>query len=691
MPGKYIFVGRNKLSEVFLKRQLINKLQAEEFVIRSSAEGNIYIVGGQPRGTLYGVQYFLDNIIGVKWLSYDYTYVPDKRNLRIKPIDVRLKPDYLQRFVFLSAHHPQPVQESIWLFRNRINYTAYETNWYQTNMLKGKRPILKEKEYGVNLDYAPPYFVHTIPSLIPAKKYFKTHPEWWELINGKRQNNDRSSAMCLSNRELMKKTAENAIAMIKKRPDSKYISISEGDRIKNYCQCPECRKLLKKYGAKSGLLLHFINQVADIIHKEYPDIKITTLAYIHTEKAPQNIKAGKNILVRLCVWNASHAEAYDSPENESGIRFLNNLKKWKKVCSEIGIWDYVTTYYQNFISHPNLHTIIPNLRAFHNLGVKYYLAEADHNRGEYRSGESAARIFLLARGLWDVDADTTTLLKEFTDAYYGRAAAVFVRNYWNLLHKTNSQCKYMQMYHGGYNGNSPYLRLQIVLKSEKLLKQAINAAPSGNLKEHAEQLYMQIQFVLLYYWKKYELAAKKESLKMPGTFDEVYKDFSDKSSKYQARTINMQPREKALKELRESYYSNLKITASRSYGGKADRAFDKDGKTYWNGGASNGWLQIGFVQAKTVSSIYTIFNYKDTSVTYEITGSLDGRTWQTLVPKRTTSESIIIQKIYTYHPLIVAKDKFKPVKVRYIRTRIFRVTLPSGKPDWVVIREQEIQ
>ena len=693
--GKFIFVGWNKYSRTFFANISPEKLGSEEFIIKSSSKGNIYIVGGHPRGTLYGVFHFLDNILGVKWLKYNYTYIPQKTNLRLTQICLRKKPDYIQRFLILSARHVDPLMDSLYLFRNRINRTVYQNFWYHKNMLKEKSPskfpLLREKEYGVNLSYAPPYFVHTIPRLIPAGKYFKTNPEWWELINGKRQNNGSSSSMCLSNEYLAKETAKNAIAMIKKRPGSKYISISEGDCIKNYCKCSKCQTLIKKYGAKSGLLLYFVNQVAGIIHKEYPDIIVTTLAYTHTEKAPQNIKAGKNILVRLCVWSASNAEAYNNPKNKSGIRFLDNLKKWKKVCPDIGVWDYVTTYYKNFIPHPNLHTIIPNLQIFHNIGVKYYLAEADHNFGGYRSGESAARIFLMSRGLLNVNASTKALLKEFTDAYYGEEAAVYIRSYWKLLQSSNSQKNYMQMFHGGCNGNPPYLRLPIVLRSKKILEKALTVAKSKIFKEHIEQLYMQIQFILLNNWKKFEEEQIKKGLEMPGTFEETHADFLYKTQKYQAWTINMHPRKKVLKELRESYYSNFKVTASLSYGGKAERAFDKNGKTYWNGGAYRGWLQIEFKDAKSISSIYTIFNYKNKDVTYEITGSLDGKKWYKLVPKRKTEKAVIIQNIYTYHPLIIAKDKFEPTKVKFIKTRIFKTSQLNGKPDWVVVREQSIR
>ena len=50
----------------------------EGFTIES--QGNsIYIKGNSPRATLYGVYDFLDKELGVRFLAFDYTYVPKRK------------------------------------------------------------------------------------------------------------------------------------------------------------------------------------------------------------------------------------------------------------------------------------------------------------------------------------------------------------------------------------------------------------------------------------------------------------------------------------------------------------------------------------------------------------------------------------------------------------------------------------
>jgi hypothetical protein len=689
--GRFISVGRNAKAERFIGKQVIEALGEEEFIIKSSPDGNIYIVGGRPRGTLYGVFHLLDNLTGIKWLTYDYTFIPEKPDLSFPALDIREKPAFKQRYINMCSRHPFPVEDSLWKYRNRYNYTAYQSDWYQNRLAANKVPKLKSEEYGINLDYSLPSFCHTMPRLVPAKKYFKQHPEWWEEINGKRVNCGAHSAMCMSNKELIKETAQNAIKYIEKRPNCKYVSISEADTIKEYCQCPKCRELIKKYGAKSGLLLNFVNQVAEIIHKKYPDMLVTTLAYIHSEKPPIKIKAGKNILIRLCMWKPYQNLPYNNPLNKPGVQYFSLIKKWRQVSPLVGIWDYVTAYFDNFIPHANLQTMVPNLKAFHDAGIEYFLAEADHNEGNYRSGESAARIYLISRGLWNPNASTQELLKEFTTAYFGPKAGAEVLKYWNFQYQTNLDAKYMGTSHGGHSDIPPHLKLRSILKSYDMLKKAFELAEKPVYKKHVKELMLQLDYFLLLYWKEYAAEAAKLKLQMPGTFDQMFADFSESTAKYVDLRICMKTRKTALEALKKAYYRDFTVTASRSYGSKADCAYDGNLRSIWNGGGWAGWLQLEYNEPRTISEIHTTFNWKDKSTTYEISGSLDGKNWFKLVPKRQTTQTVINQQLSAYLPVVVADDKFAPREVRFVKTRIFKSTQINGKKNWVVIREQVIK
>jgi len=86
-PDRHIFIGQ---SELMLKSNVgftVDGFDEEDLriVIR---DNNIAIAGGKPRGTLYGVYQFLEDYLGLRFLTTDHTYVPKIGEWRIVgPVD----------------------------------------------------------------------------------------------------------------------------------------------------------------------------------------------------------------------------------------------------------------------------------------------------------------------------------------------------------------------------------------------------------------------------------------------------------------------------------------------------------------------------------------------------------------------------------------------------------------------------
>src|SRR6185295_8013188 len=86
-PNQHVFIGPSALmrenavgfgTESFGQEDL-------RIVVR---DGNISIAGGRPRGTLYGVYSFLEDYVGVRFLTADDTFVPKVGGWRIiGPVD----------------------------------------------------------------------------------------------------------------------------------------------------------------------------------------------------------------------------------------------------------------------------------------------------------------------------------------------------------------------------------------------------------------------------------------------------------------------------------------------------------------------------------------------------------------------------------------------------------------------------
>ena len=71
-------------------------------------EGNIAIAGGRPRGRLYGVYTFLEDYLGVRFLTADHTYVPKLAARVIGPVDRTYRPPLEMRWAYYGEVNRNP-------------------------------------------------------------------------------------------------------------------------------------------------------------------------------------------------------------------------------------------------------------------------------------------------------------------------------------------------------------------------------------------------------------------------------------------------------------------------------------------------------------------------------------------------------------------------------------------------------
>ncbi len=130
----------------------------------SNLENNerIFILGGQNRGTLYGVYTFLEEIFGCRWYTSKVTVVPKRSVYKFNKIDISQKPAMQFR---------------------AVDYVDY---WIADQAIPNK----------VNAQFhgsQPSHFIdelwlsHSFGIFVPPAKYFDEHPEYFSLIDGKRQ------------------------------------------------------------------------------------------------------------------------------------------------------------------------------------------------------------------------------------------------------------------------------------------------------------------------------------------------------------------------------------------------------------------------------------------------------------------------------------------------------------------------
>lgn len=501
-PDSAVYLGHTDFAgKAGLKPETFGK---EEWQIKTH-KGSLIITGGAPRGVLYGTYQFLENVLGVKWLSPYAEYVPRCNPLKTAGLDLRGKPAMQYREIYFV-----PGPEGIrFLARNRMN--------------------TEKKEYGGQMIFSRAGMNHTLYTNFGKKavlqKMFKEHPEYFPLINGKRKadlNRGLSSSQtqfCLTNPGLRKAWVERLRYHIRKDREfaekngiepPMFYAVDQNDSYDGYCQCKNCSALVKKEGAKSALLLDFTNFVARELEKEAPEAIFLMMALHSTEKAPKSLKPRKNVGIRLCDTTSNVLRSWHALEN---TRQRTNLRQWGKLCQKITVWDYQKNYGSIGVTDlptPTAVTFSQDLQMLRaNNGIGVFFEHEAPVTGDMRD----LKVFLEIKMIENPDLKYEDLLKTFTDAYYGKAAGAKIRAYLTLLEKAAKTPGASVRWYPWITSYS-FITLPVLLKANQLLDEARETVKNDKqLSERVEHAGMSLDKLYLLRYRSYQKQAQNSKLK----------------------------------------------------------------------------------------------------------------------------------------------------------------------------------
>ena len=375
-------------------------------------DNNIAIAGGRPRGTLYGVYVFLEDYLGVRFLTTDHTHIPpvSGRHL-VGPVDRTYRP---------------PAALLRWSYYGEINYgdPAFAVrlrNNHVTHVKFGGQTAVR-------------HINHSFYRQIPSQTYGSAHPEYYALIDGRRRSQVRSDGgaegtqPCLANADVLRIVTESVLAEL--NPDKRLVSVTQNDNDR-YCRCPRCLAVNEREGTPMGSILTFVNAVADEVGKEYPNALVGTLAYSYSREAPKTIKPRPNVLIQLSSAECCLIHPLPDPECRQNLRFYREMKAWGKICDRVSIWSYNTNFSNYLVPFPNLRVIEPNVRFFIENNVRGVFMQGAWN---VFGGEMCElRNYMTSKLLWDPTQSGQDLMDEFLDHHYGKAAAP-IRRFINHVH-----------------------------------------------------------------------------------------------------------------------------------------------------------------------------------------------------------------------------------------------------------------
>ncbi|HUZ46590.1 MAG TPA: DUF4838 domain-containing protein [Terriglobia bacterium] len=470
--GNWIFMGQSEALDALNPGIPYAKLGPEGFALKTMGQ-NLVIAGGRERGTMYGVSTFLEKL-GCRWFAENASRIPRRPTITVPALDETQRPAFEYREPYATE--------------------AFGKDWAARNKVNGGLATKLDASTGGSIQYYP--FVHSFFHMIPPKKYFATHPEYFALIDGRRAH--VKAQLCLTNAALLRVATETVLGWIKEHPDVEIFSVSQNDW-NGWCECANCQKVVKEEGAVSGLLLSFVNSIAEQVAARYPGKLIDTLAYQMTEKPPLHARPAPNVRVRLCP--IGNCEAHPIESCPHSLHFMENLRGWSAITRQLYVWHYTTDFSHYLLPYPDFDELAADAGMYRRHGVVGIFFEDDAEPGGGGQG-SVLRSYVMARLLWNPATDVEQDVKEFHEAYYGQAARPMLDYYKFLEHLVRFSPRGEGQH--VFIRRTPDFAPQDLQQARRLLRQAEGLAENDAVRRRVRKEQLSIDYVELLAARRFE-------------------------------------------------------------------------------------------------------------------------------------------------------------------------------------------
>ena len=380
---------------------------SDGFAVRVK-DGDIYIFGARPAGTLYGVHAFIENNTDLIWAfplpsdpddNFEGTVFTERKNLDIVWADAREKPVFIER--------GWQGGDETWMYRNRCNYECRDCS--RGFFYRGGGHYLSPQYYD---------FSAGIRNYNPVDGKGVRMVSWSES----------SRITCLTGKDFIRHAIESVPCVKTIRYNSDVSCVFGMDDTPGHCECETCRApiiaadgrtLTPKDGEEfwCARFYEYLNRIDDEIQKAYPGYETSTFAYYYAKRCPV-IRLNKTIVpVFCCYWRKDRANPVFAPTNE---KWLELYKSWMPHSTEIGMYDY----YGFLGGRPYAEVYQRELQAQREIGFLRTSTEG-FMRNDYLGG--ADERWVMTRLMWNPDQDVERLHRYFNRRAFREAAPAMDR------------------------------------------------------------------------------------------------------------------------------------------------------------------------------------------------------------------------------------------------------------------------
>jgi hypothetical protein len=450
-----IEIGRTSRAEREGVAALTETLNHDGFAIRITPE-RLFVVGATARGTRYGVNYLLNHILRARKYHPDplwhvYPYEP---TLQLPEGECTAQPDFLLRSLSTVGFYDEELATSDvwWMNYNGLSYHEDShpqiymfhhnmeqifSDWLRLVIAKevqaevtsaeglkdgGKEDETDEfDEDGSAKKKEDPADPRVIACRIFSQFTDKNASleDRFEQVKKVVLKSKSGWQPCYSDPDTARICFEAACEAFEKDPELMGFSLAQNDG-GGWCTCDRCLALLKgqpavtanwyKYWNFSPIHCTFVNRVAQRVAEKYPGKMVGGLCYHSTAYPPRDMTYAPNTYLL----RNGYCEDAD-------WEFKNNVLPWRGYIPRIGIYHYA---FPLVVPRMLLDEFQKGLQHHVKEGGNLYYAEA------FPAWQiEGPKLWLMARLLWDTDADVEGLLGEYCEDLFGEAAAP-MHEYW---------------------------------------------------------------------------------------------------------------------------------------------------------------------------------------------------------------------------------------------------------------------
>lgn len=245
---------------------------------------------------------------------------------------------------------------------------------------------------------------------------FDAHPEYYAMVDGKREKRGGSTKLCIGNPALRQLMVDYMREQCQANPDQKSFSMDPSDG-SSWCECPECLKI----GSPSDRAVMLANQVAEMFRKEFPGKTIGMYAY-NEHSQPPSIPVAPEVTISV-------ATAFI----RGGMSFNDIAAGWRDKGATLGVRDYHdviiwSEWAPGLSKGSDSDYNTRQLAQYYADGFRSFSSE-----GGWVFGPNGLGYILSARVLWDVrEAEPSraqAIRSDFLDKAFGPAAEPMGRFY----------------------------------------------------------------------------------------------------------------------------------------------------------------------------------------------------------------------------------------------------------------------